>query len=74
MTLTLKLQIRALKECSNNSNKNSLVVKDLVWSLLWLRLLLWCRLDPWPRNFCIGHSRKRQQRLSFVLYFENRAG
>ena len=26
-------------------------VKDLVLSLLWLRLLLWCRFNPWPRNF-----------------------
>ena len=26
-------------------------VKDLAWSLLWLRLLLWCGLDPWPGNF-----------------------
>ena len=21
-------------------------------SLLWPWLLLWCRFDPWPRNFC----------------------
>ena len=26
-------------------------VKDPVLSLLWLRLLLWRRFDPWPRNF-----------------------
>ena len=26
-------------------------VKDMVLSLLWLRLLLWHRFDPWPRNF-----------------------
>ena len=25
--------------------------KDLALSLLWLRLLLWCRFDPWPGNF-----------------------
>ena len=26
-------------------------VKDLVVSLQWLRSLLWCRFDSWPRNF-----------------------
>ena len=25
-----------------------LAVKDLALSLLWLRLLLWYRFDPWP--------------------------
>ena len=28
-----------------------LAVKDLALTLLWLRLLLWCRFDPWPGNF-----------------------
>ena len=28
-------------------------VKDLVLLLQWLGLLLWCRFDPWPRNFCM---------------------
>ena len=35
-------------------NPSSLVaqeVKDLVLLVLQLRLLLWCRFDPWPRNF-----------------------
>ena len=34
--------------------RNSLVVqqvKALALSLQWLGLLLWLRLDPWPRNF-----------------------
>ena len=26
-------------------------VKDLVWFMLWLRPLLWCKFDPWPGNF-----------------------
>ena len=26
-------------------------VKDPVLSLQWLGSLLWCRFDPWPRNF-----------------------
>ena len=30
-----------------------LAVKDLVLSLLWLWLLLWCMFDPWPGNFPI---------------------
>ena len=40
-----------------NKNKwlrSSLVahqVQDLVWSLLWLWLLLWRRFDLWPGNF-----------------------
>ena len=29
----------------------SLVVEDLVWSLLWLGSLLWYRFDAWPGNF-----------------------
>ena len=28
-------------------------VKDLALSLLWFRLLLWHRFDPWPWNFFI---------------------
>ena len=28
-------------------------VKDLAWSLLWCRWLLWLTFDPWPRNFCL---------------------
>ena len=27
---------------------------DLVLSLLWLRMLLWRRFDPWPRNLCMS--------------------
>ena len=26
-------------------------VKDLVWSLQWLGLLLWCGFESWPWNF-----------------------
>ena len=25
--------------------------KNLALPLLWLRSLLWCEFDPWPRNF-----------------------
>ena len=28
-------------------------VKDLVLALLALRLLLWRRFKPWPKNFCM---------------------
>ena len=28
-------------------------VKDQALSLQWFRSLLWCRFDPWPRNFCM---------------------
>ena len=43
--------------CSHTRSKvfwNSLVAqqaKDPALPLLWLRLWLWCGLDPWPRNF-----------------------
>ena len=32
-------------------------VKDPVMSLPWLRLLLWHRFNPWPRNFCMPKKR-----------------
>ena len=38
----------------NSYSRSSLVakqVKDPVLPLLWLWLQLWCRFDPWPRNF-----------------------
>ena len=38
---------------------SSLVVhqdKDLSLSLQQLGLLLWCRLNPWPRNFCMPQA------------------
>ena len=34
----------------------SLEVKDLALSLVWLGSLLWCRFDPWPRNFCMPRA------------------
>ena len=34
-----------------------LMVKDSVLSLLWLRLLLWLGLDPWPGNVCMPQAR-----------------
>ena len=38
-------------------------VKDLVLSLLWLWLQLWCGLDPWPWNFLIamGLAKKKER-------------
>ena len=35
-------------------------VKDLALSLQWLRSLLWCAFDPWPRNFCMPCVQSRQ--------------
>ena len=51
-TLSTKLCYRM---CSSTTNKNKevlefpggLLVKDLVW------LLLWCGFDPWPENCCM---------------------
>ena len=31
-------------------------VKDPALSLLWFWLQLWCRLNSWPRNFCMPWS------------------
>ena len=31
----------------------SLAVKDLAFSLLWLRSLLWLGFKHWPGNFCM---------------------
>ena len=43
-----------------------LEVKDLALSLLWLRLLLWHRFDPWPRNFRMlwvpTHNQKKKKK------------
>ena len=40
-------------------------VKDLVLSLLWVRLLLWCRFSPWPGNFHMPQVRQKNKRLNF---------
>lgn len=32
-------------------------VKDPVFSLLWLRSLLWLGFDPWPGNFCTAKKK-----------------
>ena len=37
------------------------LIKNQVLSLLWSWPLLWCGLDPWPRNF---HVLKVQDRLT----------
>ena len=39
-----------IKVCSLESSLMVQWVKDLALSLLWLRLLLWHRFDPWPGN------------------------
>ena len=43
-------------------------IKDMVLSLLWLRLLLWCMFNPWPQNFCmpwVGASRPPATKKEF---------
>ena len=43
-------------------------VKNPVLSLQWLRLLLWCRLDPWPSNFYVPRvwSKKKKKKVYFL--------
>ena len=36
-------------------------VKDLVVSLLWLGLLLWCGFDPWSRKFHMPQVRPKKE-------------
>ena len=43
-------------------------VRDLALSLLWLALLLWCRLDPWPRNFCMLRVWQKKKKKILCLY------
>lgn len=50
-TLNLKAYSFFHLPASESTSKSSLVaqqVKDLVLSLLWLRLKLWCGFNPWP--------------------------
>ena len=50
----------SLSTLTSNRCQSSLVarwVKDLSLSLQWLRLLLWCRFNPWPRTSTrLGYS------------------
>ena len=39
-------------------------VQNLVFSLLWLRSLLWHGFDPWPGKFCISQAQAKEN--SFV--------
>ena len=45
-------------------------IKDLVLSLLWLRLLLWHRFNPWPRNFHMPwmHPKRKKSSCMVVVY------
>ena len=45
---------------------SGLVIKDPGWSLLWHGLQLWCRFDPWPRNFdmpWVWTQKKREKNM-----------
>ena len=51
-------------------SRNSLVAqwaKDLVLSLLWLRLMLWHEFDSWPRNFRMLQAKKRKRKKRWLL-------
>ena len=49
-------------------------VKDPALSLQRLGLLLWCRFNPWPRNFCTlqvqpkKKKKKRSAKMGIVCY------
>ena len=37
-------------------------VKDPALSLMWLRSLLWCRFNPWPRKFYSQGKKKKKEK------------
>ena len=43
------------------------MVKDSALLLLWLRSLLWCRFDPWTRNFYMPWERQKKKKKKFHL-------
>ena len=48
----------------------SLVVqhfKDPLLSLQWLRLLLWHRFNPWPRNFHLPQEQQKKKKKKKAL-------
>ena len=44
-------------------------VDDLMLSLLWLWLLLWCRFDSWPWNFCMAWVWPKKEREKWGRFF-----
>ena len=47
-----------------NDTRSSRVAQwDLVLLLQWLRLLLWCGFNPWPRNFPTPQVRKKKKKF-----------
>ena len=48
---TICIQIEKHLELKKREFLGGLVVKESALSLLWLRLPLWLRFDPWPGNF-----------------------
>ena len=45
----------------------------VVWlSLLWLRLLLWHRFDPWPGNFCMPCAWLKKKQATRIYYRSQR--
>ena len=56
-----------------NHNRSSHVVQqveDLALTLQWLRSLLWCMLNPWPRNFHMprrGQKKKKRKKKEIII-------
>ena len=46
-------------------------VKDLVLSQQWLGSLLWCRFEPWHRNFHMAHMRSKKGFCKAVISLES---
>ena len=57
---------RCAKSSLKRASRSSLVaqqIKGPVLSLLWFRLLLWCRLDPWLRNHHVPRGQPKKKRV-----------
>ena len=49
-------------------------LKDLVLSLQHLGLLLWCRFNPWPRNFHMSQAWQKKKKEVKILQIRLKSG
>lgn len=47
-------------------------LKDPASSLLWLRLLLYHRFDPWTRNFCMPRAKQNKTTKKKNFYAQDK--
>ena len=73
IVILIAVVVKLIYRCQDGTS--SLVaqqVKDPKLPLLWPRLLLWHRLEPWPGNFrMLQHSQKRKKKVTQTNYTDN---